>query len=97
LKLAGTVVRTAGEVMRPNLETCQLLPFLPRLCWELYSHRRRYLIVMIEIASFNPRDSMKSAAVSLQGWHNPLCSHDQQHLAGLQWLLCRIAALPAKA
>jgi hypothetical protein len=35
--------------------------------------------------------------VTVRGLIHLLCSHDQQHLAGLQWLLCRIAALPAEA
>ena len=34
--------------------------------------------------------------VTVRGLIHLLCSHDQQHLAGLQWLLCRIAALPAR-
>ena len=38
----------------------------------------------------------EGAPVTVQGLIHLLCSHDQQHLAGLQWLLCRIAALPAK-
>jgi len=38
----------------------------------------------------------EGAPITLQGLIHLLCSHDQQHLAGLQWLLCRIAALPAK-
>jgi hypothetical protein len=32
-------------------------------------------------------------AVSLRGLVHYLCSHDQQHLAGMQWLLGRIAVL----
>lgn len=39
----------------------------------------------------------EGAPVTVRGLIHLLCSHDQQHLAGLQWLLCRIAALPAKA
>jgi hypothetical protein len=31
-------------------------------------------------------------AVTVRGLVHNLCSHDQQHLAGLQWLLARIAA-----
>jgi hypothetical protein len=38
----------------------------------------------------------EGAPVTVQSLIHLLCSHDQQHLAGLQWLLCRIAALPAK-
>ena len=38
----------------------------------------------------------EGAPVTVRGFIHLLCSHDQQHLAGLQWLLCRIAALPAK-
>ena len=30
--------------------------------------------------------------VTVRGLVHNLCSHDQQHLAGLQWLLARIAA-----
>jgi hypothetical protein len=33
--------------------------------------------------------------VSLRSLVHYLCSHDQQHLAGLQWLLGKIAALHA--
>ena len=33
--------------------------------------------------------------VTLRGLLHYLCSHDQQHLAGLQWLLGKIAALRA--
>jgi DinB superfamily len=39
----------------------------------------------------------EGASVTVRGLIHLLCSHDQQHLAGLQWLLCRIAALPARA
>ena len=39
----------------------------------------------------------EGSPVTVQSLIHLLCSHDQQHLAGLQWLLCRIAALPAKA
>jgi DinB superfamily len=38
----------------------------------------------------------EDSPVTVRGLIHLLCSHDQQHLAGLQWLLCRIAALPAK-
>lgn len=33
--------------------------------------------------------------VTVQSLVHILCSHDQQHLAGLQWLLARIQAVPA--
>ena len=32
-------------------------------------------------------------AVTLRGLVHNLCSHDQQHLAGMQWLLARMASL----
>jgi hypothetical protein len=35
-------------------------------------------------------------AITLRSLVHLLCSHDQQHLAGLQWLLARIAALRAQ-
>lgn len=35
--------------------------------------------------------------VSLRSLIHYLCSHDQQHLAGLQWLLGKIEALPGAA
>jgi len=35
--------------------------------------------------------------VTLRGLIHYLCSHDQQHLAGLQWLLGKIAAVRAEA
>jgi hypothetical protein len=34
-------------------------------------------------------------ALTLRSLVHYLCSHDQQHLAGLQWLLGQIEALPA--
>ena len=36
-------------------------------------------------------------ALTLRSLVHYLCSHDQQHLAGLQWLLGQIEALPASA
>lgn len=36
-------------------------------------------------------------AVTLRSLAHYLCSHDQQHLAGLQWLLGKMAALEAKS
>jgi hypothetical protein len=36
-------------------------------------------------------------ALTLRSLVHYLCSHDQQHLAGLQWLLGQIEALPAAA
>jgi DinB superfamily len=49
------------------------------------------------IAKLSPRELARPAqfegnAVSVRGLVHNLCSHDQQHLAGLQWLLARIAA-----
>lgn len=35
----------------------------------------------------------ESRPVTLAGLVHALCSHDQQHLAGLQWLLARISAV----
>lgn len=35
--------------------------------------------------------------VTAKGLAHFLCSHDQQHLAGLQWLLGRIASIPPGA
>lgn len=35
--------------------------------------------------------------VTLRSLVHYLCSHDQQHLAGLQWLLGQIEALPARS
>ena len=51
------------------------------------------------IRSLTPQQLTRSAqfegrAVSLRGLVHTLCSHDQQHLAGLQWLLARIHARP---
>ncbi len=49
------------------------------------------------IAKLSPRELSRPAqfegnAVTVRGLVHNLCSHDQQHLAGLQWLLARIAA-----
>jgi len=44
-----------------------------------------------------PADFEGFGPVTVQGLVHILCSHDQQHLAGLQWLLGRIAALPEKS
>ena len=49
------------------------------------------------ISSFSPGQLMRTAVfegspTSLRGLVHYLCSHDQQHLAGLQWLLGKIDA-----
>ena len=49
------------------------------------------------IAAFNPAQQERTALfdgapITLRGLVHMLCSHDQQHLAGLQWLLARIDA-----
>jgi hypothetical protein len=55
------------------------------------------------IAGFTPEELERPAvfegygAVTLRGLVHYLCSHDQQHLAGLQWLLGKIAAIDGPA
>jgi len=49
------------------------------------------------ISNLTPQQLARAAefegnSVSLRGLVHNLCSHDQQHLAGLQWLLGRMAA-----
>jgi len=49
------------------------------------------------IAAFSPAQLDRSARfdderITLRGLVHMLCSHDQQHLSGLQWLLARIHA-----
>lgn len=50
------------------------------------------------LASLQPRDFARTAVfdgygpVTVRGLMHYLCSHDQQHLAGLQWLLGKIEA-----
>jgi hypothetical protein len=44
-----------------------------------------------------PAEFEDYGALTLRSLIHYLCSHDQQHLAGLQWLLGQIEALPASA
>ena len=54
------------------------------------------------ISSLNPEQLLRTATfedygqVTVKSLIHYLCSHDQQHLAGLQWLLGKIEALPAR-
>jgi hypothetical protein len=64
-----------------------------------FAQARRDTVALI--AQLSPRELSRSAefegnAVTVRGLAHNLCSHDQQHLAGLQWLLARLAA-PALA
>lgn len=50
------------------------------------------------VSNLNPQQFARTAVfegrpVTLRGLVHNLCSHDQQHLAGLQWLLARLSAL----
>ena len=59
------------------------------------AHARHETVALI--AKLSPRELSRPAqfegnAVTVRGLVHNLCSHDQQHLAGLQWLLARIAA-----
>lgn len=55
------------------------------------------------IATLSPEQLRRTAVfegygpLSLQSLVHYLCSHDQQHLAGLQWLLGKIEAMRAQA
>jgi hypothetical protein len=60
-----------------------------------FAQARRETLALI--ANLSPQELSRPAqfegnAVSVRGLVHNLCSHDQQHLAGLQWLLARIAA-----
>lgn len=54
------------------------------------------------IAAFTPAQLARRACfdgqpITLRGLVHMLCSHDQQHLSGMQWLLARIHAARASA
>ena len=54
------------------------------------------LLRSLTLAQFDRRAVFEGyGPVSLRSLVHYLCSHDQQHLAGLQWLLGKIAALRA--
>lgn len=60
-----------------------------------FAKARHETLALIE--KLSPQELARPAqfegnAVSVRGLVHTLCSHDQQHLAGLQWLLARIAA-----
>ena len=61
-----------------------------------FRHARAHTIEMI--SRLGPEELERTAvfegygAVTLRGLMHYLCSHDQQHLAGLQWLLGKIEA-----
>ena len=63
----------------------------------LASFRRARAMTLDLISSLTPQQRARTAefdgvAVTADGLVHLLCSHDQQHLAGLQWLLARIDA-----
>ena len=47
-------------------------------------------------AQFERTAVFDGAPISVRGLVHMLCSHDQQHLAGLQWLMARIDASPPR-
>lgn len=54
------------------------------------------------LATLTPQQWVRPALfddvpITLRGLAHMLCSHDQQHLAGLQWLLARIDAAPGES
>src|ERR1700733_6627403 len=60
-----------------------------------FARARRETLALI--AQLSPQELSRAAefegnAVTVRGLAPNLCSHDQQHLAGLQWLLARLAA-----
>ncbi len=64
-----------------------------------FAQARRETLALI--ANLSPQQLSRPAefegnAVTVRGLVHNLCSHDQQHLAGLQWLLARIAAPAAQ-
>ncbi|HEX3912328.1 MAG TPA: DinB family protein [Steroidobacteraceae bacterium] len=63
----------------------------------LAQFRRARVKTSALIFDLNPEQLARVAefegrAVTLRGLVHNLCSHDHQHLAGLQWLLARLAA-----
>ena len=61
---------------------------------EIRSARQRTLesLRMLTAAQLARAGHFEERTVTVEGLVHLLCSHDQQHLAGLQWLLARIAS-----
>jgi hypothetical protein len=71
----------------------------PRAVFTAFRAARMRTLEMI--AAFTPEQLERiavfdSAPITLRGLVHMLCSHDQQHLAGLQWLMARIGAPPPR-
>jgi DinB superfamily len=66
--------------------------------WAVFAQFRDARAKTIElVAKLTPEQLLRTAEfeghrVTLRGLVHNLCSHDQQHLAGMQWLLGRMAA-----
>lgn len=60
-----------------------------------FRHARRKTLALItdlDAAQLARVAEFEGQSVTLRGLVHNLCSHDHQHLAGLQWLLARLAA-----
>ena len=82
--------KLAGERNYAGADAAQIL--------SAFAQARRETLALI--AKLSPSELSRPAefegnAVTVRGLVHNLCSHDQQHLAGLQWLLARIAASSA--
>lgn len=60
--------------------------------------RTLHLLAQVDASAFERRALFADDGVlTLRSLVHRLCSHDQQHLAGMQWLLMKIAARDARA
>jgi hypothetical protein len=80
--------RLASERVYASADSAQI--------FDAFARARRETVALI--ARLTPEELSRIAqfegnAVTLRSLVHNLCSHDQQHLAGLQWLLARIAAI----
>ena len=101
----GGRLRRTIRHLRPSMDTCSpgiaITPTpMRREALAAFRAARARTIEMISglTAAQLSRPAMFEGfgPVTVQGLIHILCSHDQQHLAGLQWLLCRIEALPRR-
>ena len=93
----GGMESASGIARRRSARPGALLIRLPIRRPSLHSFARPAPRQLNWSAKLTPQQLMRAAEfeghrVTLRGLVHNLCSHDQQHLAGMQWLLARIAA-----
>lgn len=86
----------------PSIDTDALVHERDYASSDPYEVLKRFAVARMSTLAFlstlSPHDWMRTAvfegygAVTMRSLVHYLCSHDQQHLAGLQWLLGRIAS-----